>query len=290
MAVNLQELLPVSVLMTAYNREAYIAEAIESVLSSDYPYFELIIVDDGSTDHTIEIVKKFEAVDKRIRFYLNKVNLGDYRNRNKAAEYARGKYIMHCDSDDSFFKDTISYCVTNMENNANANFGMYYNEKNKKPLLLSPKETLHNHFFAKPFLVMGPGGTIIKRSFFNEIGGYPVKYGPANDMYFNLKASSQTPLLLLPKLFLNYRKHEGQQQNDLYNYIHCNYRYLDDALQELDMMLNKKEIIFIKNKNKRRFVVNLFNQFRKEKDLKSIYYLWKNAGFNFKNLLQGIFH
>ena len=61
----------VSVLMTAYNREKYISEAIESVLASTYTNFELIIVDDCSTDNTLAIAKSYEKNDARIKVYLN---------------------------------------------------------------------------------------------------------------------------------------------------------------------------------------------------------------------------
>ncbi len=280
----------VSVLMTAYNRQAFIAEAIESVLSSDYKNFELIIVDDYSTDDTVSIIKNYSIQDKRIKFYVNDNNLGDYPNRNKAASLAKGKYIMYCDSDDCFFKDTLSYCLNEMEVNPNADLGMYYKSESLKSFTLNPKESIRKHFFQNPFLFIGPGGTIINRAYFNKIGGYPEKYGPANDMYFNLKAGSNTDILLLPKLFLHYRRHEGQQQNNLYNYIHFNYRYLDDALNNLDLELTAKEIKYLKNKNKRRFVVNLFNQFIKTKNLKSVHNLWVKADFNLINFIQGIIH
>lgn len=62
----------VSVLMTAYNREKYISEAIESVLESSYNDFELVIVDDCSSDKTVEIAKQFEAKDNRVRYSLMK--------------------------------------------------------------------------------------------------------------------------------------------------------------------------------------------------------------------------
>ena len=73
----------VSVLMTSFNREKYIAEAIESVLASTYKDFELIIVDDCSKDNTVGIAKKYEELDSRVKVYINEVNLGDYPNRNK---------------------------------------------------------------------------------------------------------------------------------------------------------------------------------------------------------------
>src|SRR5664279_4015758 len=93
----------VSVLMTAYNREKYIAEAIESVLSSTYTNFELIIVDDGSKDNTVNIARRYELQDSRIKVYINTTNLGDYPNRNHAAGFAIGKYIKYIDADDAIY-------------------------------------------------------------------------------------------------------------------------------------------------------------------------------------------
>ena len=61
----------VSVLMTAFNREQFIAEAIDSVLASTYTNFELIILDDGSADNTVAIAKQYEAIDASVRVYVN---------------------------------------------------------------------------------------------------------------------------------------------------------------------------------------------------------------------------
>ncbi|MBS1756686.1 MAG: glycosyltransferase [Bacteroidetes bacterium] len=279
----------VSVLMTSYNREKYIAEAIESVLASSYNNFELIIVDDGSTDKTVEIARHYAAKDGRIQLHINEKNLGDYPNRNKAVSYAGGKYIMFCDSDDKFFEDTIEYCVSAMEKEA-ADFGMYYSRKMPAPFIMNSAELIKHHFFKSPLLVMGPGGTIFKKSFFEQIGGYPEKYGPANDMYFNLKAAKNTNVLMLPKLFLYYRLHEGQEQKNLIAYIHFNYCYMRDALRELNLPLTSKEIDYLSKKNKRRFVSNCINQFKKEKKISTVKMLWQKTGFRFRDMIEGIFH
>ena len=98
----------VSILMTAYNRERYIAEAIESVLAITYRNWELIIVDDCSKDCTTEIAMRYAKKDDRIKVYINEKNLGDYPNRNKAISYASGEYIMFCDSDDKLLPDSVS--------------------------------------------------------------------------------------------------------------------------------------------------------------------------------------
>ncbi len=97
--------------MTAYNRQKYIAEAIESVLSSSFTNFELLIFDDGSTDNTIQITESYVKRDKRIQLFQNPVNLGDYPNRNAAAAKAKGKYIKYLDSDDYFLEGGLEYCV-----------------------------------------------------------------------------------------------------------------------------------------------------------------------------------
>ena|SRR5674476_1029541 len=86
----------VSVLMTAYNREKYIAEAIESVLAQTFTDFELVVVDDGSKDHTVDIARRYSK-DPRVSVHINEKNLGDYPNRNRAASLARGRYLKYLD-------------------------------------------------------------------------------------------------------------------------------------------------------------------------------------------------
>jgi glycosyltransferase involved in cell wall biosynthesis len=105
----------VSVLTTAYNRQEFVAEAIESVLSSTYKNWELIIVDDCSKDNTVAIAKGYARKDDRIKVNINEKNLGDYPNRNKAASYATGKYLKYLDSDDVLYREGLSKMVDFME-------------------------------------------------------------------------------------------------------------------------------------------------------------------------------
>ncbi|MFO0226585.1 MAG: glycosyltransferase family 2 protein [Planctomyces sp.] len=90
----------VSVLVTVYNRERYLAECLDSILCSTFQQFEVVVVDDGSRDRSREIAADFAARDSRIRVFHNDVNLGDYPNRNRAAELARGRWLKYVDSDD----------------------------------------------------------------------------------------------------------------------------------------------------------------------------------------------
>ena len=278
----------VSVLMTAYNRENYISEAIESVLASSYTNLELIIVDDCSKDNTVMIAENYAAQDNRIKVYKNERNLGDYPNRNMAASYASGEYIMYCDSDDKLFPDSIETVLKIIDKTPGFNFAMYWHHSNNR-FTLSSEEALRKHFFQKQFLYMGPGGTFIRYSFFKDIGGYPVKYGPANDMYFNLKVASKSSITFVPFEFTFYRRHDGQEINNRFSYMYNNYLYMKDALEELILPFSSKELAWLKKKNKRRFVIHLFNFFRKTRDFKRTRFAYNITNFTIKDILIGIF-
>ncbi len=90
----------ISVIFPAYNAEKYISEAIESILSQTFHDFELIIVDDGSTDNTRSIIEKFSKKDSRIRPLFNEKNLGVVESLNRAIDISKGKYIARMDHDD----------------------------------------------------------------------------------------------------------------------------------------------------------------------------------------------
>ena len=90
----------ISVLMSAYNSEKYIAEAIESILNQTFKDFEFIIINDGSTDKTAEIIEKYAKKDVRIRFVNNTKNQGIIAALNPGFAMCRGEYIARMDSDD----------------------------------------------------------------------------------------------------------------------------------------------------------------------------------------------
>ena len=166
----------VSVLMTAYNREKYIAEAIESVLKSTYANFELIIVDDCSKDNTVAIAKSYVSKDQRIRLFVNDKNIDQFPNRNKAAAYAKGDIIMWLDSDDTIKADGIEYIVQQFNRFPNAQFALLYLKKDvTTPTCLSPAESIRKHFFDSNHLLVGPGGTAIRTDLFKKSGGYPTR-------------------------------------------------------------------------------------------------------------------
>ena len=106
----------VSIVMPSYNTDGYIKESIESVLYQSYPYWELIIVDDCSTDDTDEIIKPY-LTDDRIRYLKNKMNSGAAVSRNYALREAKGKWIAFLDSDDLWEPDKLEKQIGFMKEN-----------------------------------------------------------------------------------------------------------------------------------------------------------------------------
>src|SRR5262245_21907442 len=89
----------VTVLIPVYNRVQYVAVAIESILAQHFTNFELLLIDDGSTDGSLEVLRSYTA-DPRVRLLRNESNLGIPRTRNKGVALARGEYVAMLDSDD----------------------------------------------------------------------------------------------------------------------------------------------------------------------------------------------
>lgn len=97
----------VSILMPAYNAEQYINDAIEGIINQTFVDWELIIVDDCSTDSTGKMCDNFVNQDKRIRVYHNDVNMGISKAKNIALNFAKGEYITFCDDDDYCFPKAL---------------------------------------------------------------------------------------------------------------------------------------------------------------------------------------
>lgn len=97
----------VSVVMPAYNAEKYIGEAIRSVQSQTYTNWILLVIDDCSTDHTVDVVQAFVNTDDRIRLFRNTRNLGAAKTRNRGLELSEGEWVALLDSDDIWHSDKL---------------------------------------------------------------------------------------------------------------------------------------------------------------------------------------
>lgn len=104
----------VSIILSVYNKKKYLDKCISSILNQRYKNFELIIVDDGSTDGSSDIIDEYAANDKRV-VVLHKKNAGVSSARNDAIDMAAGDYIQFVDADDYVPKDSTEILITNMK-------------------------------------------------------------------------------------------------------------------------------------------------------------------------------
>lgn len=115
----------ISIIMPAYNVETYISRSIESVLEQTFIDWELIIIDDGSTDQTAKVVAEFVGRDDRI-YLMQQENLGVSAARNKGIKFATGDYIAFLDSDDTYDSQFIELMLSSLiDNNGDISFCKY---------------------------------------------------------------------------------------------------------------------------------------------------------------------
>ena len=105
--VNMQHCPLVSVIMPAYNSEQFIEKSIRSALAQTYSNLEIIVIDDCSSDGTVQIVQKLAQEDNRVRLIQNETNAGAANSRNKGMDCSRGAYVALLDSDDIWYPDKL---------------------------------------------------------------------------------------------------------------------------------------------------------------------------------------
>jgi glycosyltransferase involved in cell wall biosynthesis len=203
----------VSVVMPALNAEKYIAEAIDSILSQTFSDFELIIVNDGSTDATAEILESYRPSDARIRVYCQE-NAGGASAMNLGCEVAQGRYIARMDADDISLPQRLAWQVSYLDEHPRVGvcgtwvrtFGHSKQKLVRYPC--DPDIALCTLPFQMPF---GGGSVMFDRRLHSERG---VNYSPdvsaTDDYLFILECSKFCAISSVPEVLYLYRQHPSQ--------------------------------------------------------------------------------
>lgn len=158
----------ISVVMPAYNSKDYIAEAIDSILNQTFKNFEFIIINDGSTDNTGEIIKEYEKKDDRIVYLENEENRKISYTRNRGMENAKGPYIAFMDSDDISLPERLQKQIKYMEENPECGIVSSFvedDDKTDNPRPTDDHDLKLHLLYGSPF---SASGAMIKKSFFDE--------------------------------------------------------------------------------------------------------------------------
>ncbi|NDK56312.1 glycosyltransferase family 2 protein [Pontibacter fetidus] len=222
----------ISVLMTSYNREKYIAKSIESIFASTYTNWELIILDDFSKDRTFEIALEYSVKDSRIKAYRNKVNLGQFRNRNEIVKYSKGEYLKYLDSDDLLYPYGLEQLVYYMEQFPEAGYGLCSIKQDDQliyPYQLTPEQSYKAHYLqGRGIFNKAPLSSIFRRKAFTDICGFPHEAVSGDFAMWN-HIACYYPVVLMPEGIVWYRAHEEQEmQKTRDNYL-VEFEYLKVA-------------------------------------------------------------
>jgi len=202
----------VSVLLTAYNRQEYLAASVESVLAQTCGDFELIITDDRSSDGTLDMAREYARKDSRIRVHANERNLGDYGNRNLAASLAGGEFLKFHDSDDVMYAHCLEVMVRYLSGIHAAAFALSAHRAWPGvacPMVSTPYLSYQREFLGFGMFNQGPANALFRTDSFRRLGGFD-DLGPHSDLAFWLRACRSVNVVLIPADLYWYRVHDGQ--------------------------------------------------------------------------------
>ena len=279
----------VTVLMPVYNGSKYLDDAIKSILNQTFQKLEFVIIDDGSTDDSLNIIKSYN--DNRIRLIENKENQGQSKTLNKGINLARGTYIARVDQDDISRSDRLEKQLEFMEKNSDIDvcgswvelmgkasnvlnletrseeikISLLTNQNLAHPAVMIRKSTLikHNLYYDPKFIIANDYDLWVRMFEYCSFANIPeplVKHRVHHDQFskkFGEKNSYETNKIL--KILL---KKIGVKTNDssliIYKKVFYGYDYEDLVISEVFKYLRKLRSSNIRN---RIFEPDIFNEF-----------------------------
>lgn len=204
----------ITVLMPAYNTERYISNAIESILTQTYPFFEFLIIDDGSTDRTIDIIKEYAQKDRRVRV-LTQRNQGPSKALNIGLQEARYDWVAIMHSDDIALPHRLERQINAVQANrtvvAWGAYAYHISEKGKILGLSRVGATTEEEFYT--MLRNGELVHLIHPTVFMrkeavlKVGGYNILFDGCEDLELFDRLADIGPILALPEPLVLYRIH-----------------------------------------------------------------------------------
>lgn len=220
----------VSVIIPSYNHEKYVATAIESVLAQTFSDFELVIIDDASTDSSQEIIRKFD--DRRIRFYPMEKNGGAVHTLNLLYTYAKGKYVALLNSDDFWEHNKLEKQVKFLEKHND--YGMIFSsarlvtEKSTPEHIEEIPDTLFDQvnltqggWFRKLFVQVSflcHPSMMIRRELYDYDHGYLYAMRQCPDLEMHIRNLKKANLYVLPERLVNLRIMEDRSNASAVTY------------------------------------------------------------------------
>lgn len=295
----------VSVIVPVYNHEKFIGETIQKVISQTYQNWEMLVVNDCSTDGSWKIIKELARKDDRIRTFKNKKNRGLVLNWKFLINNSRGEFVAFLEGDDFFYRNNLRkkmkifeeypdvgmvYCNFNVVNEKGEvitkNHNKFQHIKTYRNESIEPSEYL----YSKYHLVNSYGQVMVRKCIFDKIGyprtlDYTEKVFLPSDWDFNFRVSTQNKIYFTDDILFAYRRHSN---NCSYNAAKA-YRHISLVLDEYaDKFKNDSGIIAAIHYKRRRYmyskIIYYLEQGKKLKAWQEFFvYISKFNGYRIKD-------
>lgn len=201
----------ISVIMPVYNCESYIRESVESILGQSFTDFEFIIIDDASTDRTVEIIKEYD--NSRIKLIIKPTNTGYTDSLNMAIKLAKGRYIARMDGDDVSLAHRLAVQYNFLENNKDVLVvGSHYKIIGTDNIVRSPVSYEEVKITAIMHVPVAHPTVLIRMEVFSKLGYfYNKEYEPAEDYDLWCRILENGKIENLDEVLLEYRHHDQQE-------------------------------------------------------------------------------
>jgi glycosyltransferase involved in cell wall biosynthesis len=209
----------VSVIIPTYNRARYVVEAVESVFAQTFKDYEVIVVDDGSTDNTKQVLEPYRG---RIR-YVRQENRGLAAARNRGVREARGELVAFLDSDDCWEPRMLEGILKTFEKHPDV--GAVFVAEREMDKDGQPRERVHTKrspglFFTPESMVSKDTGVgcgrppVVRKKWLDALGGFDESMRSAVDCEMWIRYSFHVPMILHPEPLVRRRVHEGHLSGD----------------------------------------------------------------------------
>lgn len=223
----------VSVVTATYNMAGYIAETLDSILAQDYPHLESIVIDDGSTDDTAEVLAPYEAAGK-VRV-VRQQNAGQTVAKNRGIAESRGEFVAFCDADDTWRADKLSKQVAAFRQDAD--IAVVFSDINTidgngDPYDMPPMKRVGGRITAALLVdnfIPFPS-SIVRASVLEEVRGFDESLSMSIDYDLWLRISLRYSMHYIPEPLANYRIWEGQMSKKMGERLDNFFRLLERFL------------------------------------------------------------
>ncbi len=208
----------VSVVMPVYNGEYYLSEAVRSILTQSFTDFEFLIIDDGSTDKTFDLIEQYARKDSRVRVFRNTTNLGLATSLNIGLKLSRGSLIARMDADDVAMPHRLSNQSIFMQNNSKVTVCGSALETYEQPGKNWIPPLTHEAIKVMMLFeccMYHPTIIFRKNAIFNNNGGYDNQFSGAEDyeLWYRLSKVSSVCFANIAEPLIRYRTHIGNDRS-----------------------------------------------------------------------------